>query len=368
MAAVSNSVVHLTMRFHQTVLSIGTGCIYEYNGKYYIVTAWHNLSGLHSETLRPLSAYLAIPDNVIVRFAVNVAGLVTYIPVTVPLLGDEKSLFLAHPDNWPRVDVAVIPFNPEGDYLSEIHLATGETRYVRMSPLPPTPDGMEAELCPVQKYLAPNAEIAEKWLDAVEVTEELFIPGYPHNIQDFYSQPVWKRATVASSVQLGWDRMSKFLVDSASASGMSGSPVFFYSPNGAVRVRGTRYQFDQEVAILVGVYVGRIGINRDADPQIGTVWKSSVIDDIIDAGCFERLPGEIELPSSELSKSAKKVLSGCSRKGLENVKDPDCPSRYFVREQFLKEVNGRASPERALEVILEEAEDYDGPLVPDETE
>jgi hypothetical protein len=149
---------------------------------------------------------------------------------------------------------------------------------------------------------------------------------------------------------------------------MSGSPVLYYSPSGAVRILGSRYMFAQDVAILAGIYVGRLGVEGEADPQIGTVWKQSVIDEIIHAKCFERLPEEIELSSSELLESAKRVLSSCSHKGLENVINPDMPSRHYVCEQLLKEINGRASPERALQAVLEAASTYEGPLVPDEDE
>lgn len=71
MAAVSNSIVHLTMRFQKTELSIGTGFIYQSESNYYIITAWHNLTGRHSESLKLLSKNSAIPDNVVVNLAIS---------------------------------------------------------------------------------------------------------------------------------------------------------------------------------------------------------------------------------------------------------------------------------------------------------
>ncbi|MEO1868891.1 MAG: hypothetical protein ABGX80_03275 [Cobetia sp.] len=367
MAAVSNSVVHLTMRFGKTELSIGTGMVYLHQGEYFIVTAWHNLSGLHSETLRPLSDNLAIPDNVVVNFAVNVAGGMTVrYPIVLPLVDEEKSLFFVRKDNWPRVDVAAILFDPDESYLAELHLSTGEVREVSMSLTMGVMGVGKTEVCPIQKYLVPSQEVENKWLESVEVTEELFIPGYPYNVQDFYSQPVWKRATIASSVQQGWNREPKFLIDSASKSGMSGSPVLYYSPNGEVRINGARYQFDQDVAILVGVYVGRVGVTGNADPQIGTVWNQSVIKEIVQNRCYEKLPHEIELSDDELHENMQEVLAGCSRKGLENIKNEDVPSRFYVRHRLMEKINGRASLDRALVAVLKAAKDYDGPLVPDE--
>ena len=368
MAAASNSVVHLTMRYQKTELSIGSGVIYKHGSDYFIITAWHNLAGRHSETLKPLSTQLAIPDNVVVNLAVSTPtfGMVTRNSITIPLLDEDKSLFYIHPKNYPRVDVAVLPFDPTATFLSEIYLSTGEHRDISFSPIMNVYGGGTSEICPIQNYLIPNSEVIDKWLDNVDVTEELFIAGYPHNVQDFYVQPVWKRATIASSVQQGWNKEPKFLIDSASKSGMSGSPVLYYNPNGRVNIRGSTYQFSQEAVILAGIYVGRVGIQGEVDPQIGTVWKKLVIDEIIEAKIFEKLPYEIELSHGELIENMQSILATCSFQGIQNIKNPELPSRYYVRRELLEKICGRANPENALAAVLDAAEKYDGELVPDE--
>lgn len=369
MAEVSNSVVHLTMRFQKIKLSIGTGVIYQHKSDYYIVTAWHNLAGRHSESLKPLSKSLAIPDNVVVNLAISIPGSgVVRHSITIPLNDEDKSLFYIHPKNWPRVDVAVIPFDPHATFLSELHLSTGEQRDIGFSPIMKVHGSETTEICPIQKYLVPSSDVIDKWFDSVEVTQELFIPGYPRNVQDYYSQPVWKRATIASSVQQGWNREPKFLIDSASKSGMSGSPALYYSPNGSVQILGSRYQYKQDVAILAGIYVGRLGVQGELDPQIGTVWNKSVIDEIINATCFEKLPDEIELTHDEMVENMQSILATCSPKGLENIKNSNLPSRYYVRESLMKNINGRASSESALEAVLNAAENYEGDLVADEVQ
>lgn len=367
MAAVSNSVVHLTMRFGPTVLSIGTGVLYERAGQYFIITAWHNVTGLHPETLNHLSKNGGVPDNIVVRMVVRHLGIgLQRMEIILPLFGEEGALFHIHPKNWPRIDVVAIPFDPTADHVGEIR-EDGKVRKYSISLLSIIAGtGVSGELCPVQKFLVPAEDVTRKWLESVEVTEELFIPGYPHNVQDYYSEPVWKRATIASSVQTGWNREPKFLVDSASKSGMSGSPVFYYSPNGEVRIMGSTYRFDQDVAILVGIYVGRIGVTKEADPQVGIVWHKSVIDEIIEGKLFERLPAEIEISPRVLEAAVKEALSSCSRKGLENVNNPDMPSRFYLQNRVLEIVDGRASPKHALDEILAIAQTYDGPLIPGE--
>jgi hypothetical protein len=368
MAAVSNSVVHLTMRFDSTVLSIGTGLLYERNGEYFIVTAWHNVTGRHTETLSHLSKHGGVPNNILATIAVYYpeAGMVNRQSVVLPLLDEGKALFYIHPVNWPRVDVVAIPFDPKKPQICEFRASDGEVVKMEMLLMNRPEFGLSTEVFSFQNHSVPNNGVAEKWLDTVDVSEELFIPGYPLNIQDLFSQPVWKRATVASSVQHGWNKEPKFLVDTASLSGMSGSPVLYYSPNGNVQVRGTTYHFSQEVAILAGIYVGRIGITKNADPQVGIVWHQSVIDQIIDGKTYESLPEDIEVSTDVLEAVVKDSLKSCSQKGLDNINNPDMPSRFYVRQEVLRKVSGRASPDRALRAVLGVAETYDGPLVPDE--
>ncbi|WP_429051981.1 hypothetical protein [Aeromonas veronii] len=373
MAALSNSIVHLTMRFQDTVLSIGTGFIYKYGEQYFIVTAWHNVTGRHSETLETLSSNGGVPDNVVVTLSVIYPehGAIKT-SITLPLYDDKRALFYIHPINWPRIDVVAIPFDPNAEHIMESYLSSG--RHLKqqrplLTPLHIGPDKfIQAEIHSVQEYFVPDQSVITQWLKSVDVTEELFIPGYPKNVQDYYAQPVWKRATIASSVQSGWNREPKFLVDSASKSGMSGAPVFYYNASGIVKIQGHTRSFNQEVAILAGVYVGRLGVDKDEDPQIGTVWNQSVIDEIIKGQSFERLSFEIEVSNQELEDNANKVLGSCSRAGLENVKKPDLRSRFYVRQRLLERIGGRASPDRALKALLDAAETYQGPFVSDDDE
>jgi hypothetical protein len=167
-------------------------------------------------------------------------------------------------------------------------------------------------------------------------------------------------------VQQGWNREPKFLIDSASVSGMSGSPVLYYNPHGHLRVCGRNYHFNREVAILAGIYVGRLGVGDGTDPQVGTVWHSSVINEIISAQCFERLPHEIQLNEDELELHMNEVLKNFSPKGLENIKNPQKPTRHYAKNELLKMICGRASPDRALDAVIRVAESYSGPLAPEQ--
>lgn len=123
------SAVHLQMRKGKTPLSIGSGVIYERNGKLYIVTAWHNLSGRHAETLRPLSSTGGPPDNVVASIGLAVSSpsgdMMVRMPFTIPVETGESSQYLVHPRGWPRIDVAVLPLDPKSKYDTEIRASNG---------------------------------------------------------------------------------------------------------------------------------------------------------------------------------------------------------------------------------------------------
>lgn len=346
MAAISSSIVHLTMRFNETNLSTGTGFIYQSGDYYYIVTAWHNLTGLHSELMIPLSKNGGIPNNLIASVAFYSNSHVARLPIIIPLVDTDKSLFMVHPKRWPRIDVAVIPFNPKSDYDLDFELDDNNKTRVPLSSIESA-----LALCPIQQYLLPNKGLSQQWLSSVDVTEELFIPGYPLNIHDYYSQPVWKRATIASSVQRGWNSEPKFLIDTASKNGMSGSPVIFYNTNGTLKIRETTYLLSGQAAILAGVYVGRLGVSHEVDPQIGVVWHQSVIDEIINGCNFEYLSDELQLHTDELEIKAESAITQCEKHiDLPNI-NSDSSIYHYVYKKLMRDIDGRASPIRAEQAI-----------------
>lgn len=366
MAKINDSIIHLTMRFGTQVLSIGTGLLYLHKEKYYIVTAWHNLTGLNSETLEPISRAASVPDNILASMVIRYPGELSIRQSAVISLQDEKtSLFLIHPKHWPNIDVAVIPVDFE---TAEQEVQTFDRTFRR-----PFLGGLHtergtivlSEICPVQNYLLSSTVIKQRWLSEVQVSQELFIPGYPQNITDRSLQPVWKRATIASGVQAGWNGERKFLIDSASQSGMSGAPVFLYAPDGKVRLGAEVYHAEGTAAVLAGIYVGRVGVTEKVDPQIGIVFHASVIDEIIEADYWAPLPQDVEVSNSDLEAAILHQLSTASRDGISNINNEAMPSRFYVRNAVIGRIDGKASPRRVLNEILALAKGYNGPYAED---
>ena len=359
MSDLSSAIVHLTMCFGERQLSTGSGVFYKKDDKYYVVTAWHNATGRHTETLDFLDKkYSSVPDNIIISFKMHIFGGISNMSVVIPLYDDNNALFYVHPDNWPRVDVIAIPFN-----LFAEHTTVGYIDGKRESFLISLSDNSgKCTIRAIQEYLAPK-DLTKKWLETVDVTEEVYIPSYPHNITDYYYNPVWKRATIASDPKIKWKEERKFLIDSASSSGMSGASVFYYNTQGVVNIGSGRYHLNRPAAIHAGVYVGRIGVTDKADPKVGTVWHTSVIDEIIDGKVFDFLPFEIEINERYIEVSIKDHLRKLNANGLKNVLNPESTARHYTHNAVQDDIKGRVNPDKLMELIIEVASAYDGPLV-----
>ncbi|WP_416758174.1 hypothetical protein ACMGGD_03695 [Pseudomonas sp. BNK-6] len=354
MSKLNHSVVHLTMYFRNMELAIGTGFIYLHKAQHYIITAWHNVTGRHPETLKTLSHMGAVPDYLAVNISVKGGGVVLRERLILPLLGEETSNYFIHPINYPRIDVVAIPFDPKEEHIANLPNENGIPDPLRLY-LAGNPAYVNSELFPIQNYLIENNSVVKEWFEKVDVTDELFIPGYPMNVQDQTYEPVWKRATVASSVQTGWNRERKFLVDSASRSGMSGAPVLYYNSSGLVRYGNHSCQLGKPAAILAGIYVGRIGngistpykINKptkprvDIDAQLGIVFNATVINEIIEGQKRDHLPAFIQASTAEITKACNDYFLEIPSDWLLDLSEPNSSLRQMCSAAIVEKLNSR---------------------------
>jgi hypothetical protein len=359
----SMSVVHLTMRKGTQPLAIGSGVLYERNGKCYIATAWHNLTGRHSESLRPLSSTGGVPDNAVAVVPLIVNGLgqssAVRLPFTLPLETDENTSYLVHPVGWPRIDAAVIPIDPDAAFAQELRFATGDVHQQLCSMRTSGGLGATTDLQPIQRCAGAYATCGITPEDLLELGDDLFVLGYPRGISDFFASPIWKRATVASDPHVGWNRWPKFLVDCASREGMSGAPVVSYSRTGLVDANGVTFQGVPRSALLQGIYVGRVvdpassSEDRMFEAQIGTVWKREVLDEIIDANVPALHSSQVGVGPSIIEEAVR----------AKWPRDPDYHMKVLQRTEFqsgvaqviLEHLNGNADPSPVVELAVEHA-------------
>ena len=120
-----------------------------------------------------------------------------------------------------------------------------------------------------------------------EVADDAFVIGYPFSDPTYLQLPVWKRASIASEPDVDLDQLPKLLIDTATRSGLSGSPVIMQRV-GIHGMKGgtlTGSEMIGRIRNFIGIYSGRIGTD-EFKAQLGIVWKAKVINEIIDAKVF----------------------------------------------------------------------------------
>jgi hypothetical protein len=259
---VSLATHYLQMSFTETNLVIGnaTGFIYRKGDINYLITNWHVVTGRDPRTGNCLLETLAVPDMIATSF--RDPGMISpFHEERFRLYSDEQMLepiWYEHPVHRGNVDVVAIPLRKELD-----------DRY---------------QLYPINA-LQFDASFKE-W-----VADEAFVIGYPFSKPPRLVLPIWKRASIASEPDLDIDYLPKMLIDTATRSGLSGSPVVMqriglHGMEGGV-MKGS--EIIGRIRNFIGVYSGRIGDN-EFKAQLGIVWKARVIDEIIDGKVFGKAP------------------------------------------------------------------------------
>jgi hypothetical protein len=247
-----------------------TGFLYTANGKTYLVTNWHVLTGRS-------------PDQ---RATSSTGTLVTHLEVTFHWTPDQK---------------LVVPFKSVNNTYNVLDLTT-----MRGNWLEHQLSTVDVALVPVE--LPPNA--LSRSLDQVEfepdydpsVGEEVFVIGFPRNLSVGTSTlPLWKGGTVANDPAVLIDGEPKHLIDCDTYEGMSGSPVIARRQSGLLRTNADGGMAGDsifgEVRQFFGIYSGRVRRrNLCADEpyaitKFGVVWSAQVIRDILQTpiqGCILR--------------------------------------------------------------------------------
>jgi len=129
---------------------------------------------------------------------------------------------------------------------------------------------------------------APTFLNGLEVTQDVYVVGFPQVIAAGSGTAIWKRGSIASEPSLRLGDRPCFLIDSATRPGLSGAPVIgrFINPSwnndgrGVLTLTGTRLGF-------CGLYASRLGKNVEG-AQLGIVWHRQAIEDAITGGVTGR--------------------------------------------------------------------------------
>lgn len=240
--------IRLFFRETKQELYTGTAFVYEYNGKLYLITNWHIVTGLCPKTKKPITDHGGIPNDLVMTLRTS-STKPEWNSFTLELYNNNISDWLIHPVYKERVDVVAM----------ELEL----------------PDNFAGIIKPINSYKFDDFDI--------KIADDVFVLGYPYSLTGGGSFPIWKRGSVATEPEIDYEGLPKYFIDTATKSGMSGAPVIFRRV-GFHNKSGKNLNLQTvvgEIQNFVGIYSGRVIGENDFDAQLGIVWKRDVIEEII---------------------------------------------------------------------------------------
>lgn len=174
-------------------------------------------------------------------------------PKVEPLVKDNVNQWIEHPLLSDKADFVALPLTNLTDI--ELYCVT-----------PEAPWFSEAEGDKGQEFMLGPSDMVS-------------IVGFPFGKSSSGHVPIWVTGFIASELSENYNELPIQLIDSRTRPGQSGSPVFAYRAGGALpTAKGTSTIFNGPVAKFLGIYSGRINMESD----IGMVWKSSALADLVD--------------------------------------------------------------------------------------
>jgi hypothetical protein len=251
----SLTTIPIFLRFNQTLISTATAFTWQRSDKHYLITNWHAVSGRNPNTDEHLCPMAAEPN--ILYGLINTVGTENVLAqhgFAIRLRQDpDEVAWLVHPTHKRKIDVVAIPLTE--DLISSAHLHS------------------------INQMGSPDLRVS--------IGMDVFVLGYPFDIDEHGPLPVWKRGSIASEPDLVPHVKNYLLVDTASRPGMSGSPVILRSWGTHMTEGGGATLSTGQANKFIGIYSGRLHTNDPIDVQIGMVWSPSFVDEIIDGGLRE---------------------------------------------------------------------------------
>ena len=269
----------LHMHDEQGMISTGSAFFFGIDDEWFLITNWHNVSGKHFLTKKPLSK--RVPTHLVAKLSSYEVGTgkgsFGVAPHDIPIYGqDREPLWFEHPKLGSRCDVIALPKPRPSSCPEFMHNSANRISSVRIP---------------------------------VEPGCTVFIIGFPRSISVGFGLPVWKSGYIASEPHYGvtidgetWPfgglqggiELPAFFIDSLTREGMSGFPVFArfqgswdqtnpYHPidpeEPGFWKRNNVAIFGSEGTEFVGCYSGRI-MPKEEGAALGLCWRKDVIEEI----------------------------------------------------------------------------------------
>lgn len=232
--------------------ALGTAFFWKHGDASYAITNFHNLSGLNPHTLDRIGSFIPTKVELEARVVANdqPTPMVRSRLVTFTIELEEGVSWKAHPT--------------EGTDLAAIPISVGD-------------------MLPFEFQHLNDCELENDWQPWIG--DDCFICGFPEGIKGPHGTPIWKRASIATQPTLPWNDRPMLLVDTTGNSGLSGSPVIGRGSGVLKQENGEKLSGNEIIGTwykMLGVYSGRLS-QEGVGSQLGRVWKSELIDELLEA-------------------------------------------------------------------------------------
>ncbi|EMR6494539.1 TPA: trypsin-like peptidase domain-containing protein [Klebsiella pneumoniae] len=232
--------------FNDMPLAEATAFIIEHNGKLFLITNRHNVTGRNQTTDECLSKHGAIPNKIKVHFnKKNSIG--EYVIKDIKILDDdENQLWHEHPALAKKADFVALELN----------------------------DDPEIEFF---KYSSNKDHV----IHTLNPSNTLSIIGFPYGKSSDKKFGIWISGFLASDPDINYEGLPIMLVDARTRTGQSGSPVILYKEAGMSMInKGGQTTYNPSYSTnFLGIYSGRL----NAESDIGMIWKKEAIIELLDS-------------------------------------------------------------------------------------
>ncbi|MBX3450288.1 MAG: trypsin-like peptidase domain-containing protein [Planctomycetaceae bacterium] len=229
------TVVRITTKQGETVLTNATGFFFERDGRVFLVTNRHVIVDEPTEHH---------PDSLDLALHVSEGNIAEIVSVNIPLFEGGKPIWREATDSGGLIDVVAVALSP--DQLPETTV-----------------------------YRAFTSDHLVEELDEVEVGTSLLVVGFPLGFHDtLHHLPVARQAVIASSFGMRFQGTGCFLTDARTHRGISGAPV-------VARFSDRRGRSSLPY-LLLGIHASRIDMttrDQEQDEALGLncAWYSDVL-------------------------------------------------------------------------------------------
>ena len=233
----------------ETCLWTGSAFFYEKWPDLYLITNWHNVTGVNPNTKELLSKTWGKPNFLKFRMYNKINENYSFHELYINLYTDEDMInptWLSHPILMESVDLVAlkmgsIPVGSECMAVNNNELGFEETTLLA-------------------------------W-------DDVFILGFPLGLNQNWIFPIWKRGTIATEPEYDYWGKWIILVDTATRSWMSGAPVIFEKKWIFTGKNGNTLRWKKRW--FLWIYSGRLSWETEFEAQLWIIWKKHLIEEII---------------------------------------------------------------------------------------